>query len=41
MDDVLIKGVLDNQPTEILLRRIPEARFPLNDAQALHWISVR
>lgn len=38
-DDVLVKGVLDNQPTEILLRRIPEPRFPLNDPLALRWVS--
>jgi hypothetical protein len=40
-DDVLIKGVLDDQPTEILLRRIPEPPFPLNDPQALNWVSRR
>jgi hypothetical protein len=39
-DDVVAEGVLDNQPTEILLRRIPEPRFPLNDPSALRWGSI-
>jgi hypothetical protein len=39
-DDVLVKGVLDNQATEILLRRIPEPRFALNDPLAMHWPSI-
>ena len=39
-DDVVIKGVLDNQSTEIVLRRMPEPRFALNDAVALRWPSI-
>jgi hypothetical protein len=39
-DDVLVKGVLDDQPTEVLLHRVPEPRFPLNDPLAMHWPSV-
>jgi hypothetical protein len=39
-DDILVKGVLDNQPTEILLHRVPEPRFNLNDRLAMHWPSI-
>lgn len=39
-DDVLVKGVLDNQPAEILLHRVPEPRFTLNDPLAMHWPSI-
>ena len=39
-DDVLAKGMLDNQPAEILLRRIKEPRFPLNDPSPLRWGSI-
>jgi hypothetical protein len=39
-DAVLLKGVLDNQPTEILLRQIPLPRFPLNDPSPLRWPSI-
>ena len=39
-DDVVITGVLDNQPTEIVLRRMPEPRFALSDALALRWPSI-
>lgn len=38
--DVLVRGVVDKQPTEILLRRIPEPRFSLNDPLALRWGSI-
>jgi len=39
-DDILVKGVLDNQPAEILLHRVPEPRFTLNDPVAMHWPSI-
>lgn len=39
-DDVLVKGVLDNQPAEILLHHVPEPRFALNDPLAMHWPSI-
>jgi hypothetical protein len=39
-DDVLVKGVLDSQPTEILLHRMAEPRFLLNDPVAMHWPSI-
>lgn len=31
-DNVIMAGVLDDQPTEIVLRRVPEPRFALQDA---------
>jgi hypothetical protein len=37
-DNVLLKGPLDNQPTEITLHRIPAPAFPLEDPDALRWI---
>jgi hypothetical protein len=39
-DDILVTGVLDNQPAEILLHRVPEPRFTLNDPSAMHWPSI-
>jgi hypothetical protein len=39
-DDVLVQGVLNNQSTEILLHRVPEPRFPLNDPSSMHWPSI-
>ncbi len=39
-DDVLLKGVLDNQPAEILLHRMLEPRFTLNDPFSMHWSSI-
>lgn len=36
--NVLLKGPLKNQPTEITLHRIPVPSFPLEDRNALRWI---
>lgn len=39
-DDVLVKGTLDKQPTEMFLHRMPAPRFLLNDPSAMHWPSI-
>ena len=39
-DAVVLKGMLDNQPSEISLRRVPAPRFLLTDPAAMHWSSI-
>jgi hypothetical protein len=39
-DDMVLRGMLDDHPVEILLRRLPEPRFALNDPLALRWPSI-
>jgi hypothetical protein len=39
-EDVVLTGLLENQPAEIVLRQFPEPQFPLNDPAALRWGSI-